>query len=204
MNESFSLASRIGATSYQFFQFSHINDRLGLSLTRKVCDKARPRLDACSTLSQDLPDASHVDVDFTASSNTLTLTVFWNAPDATHSEARLQRAARPVKLLVNEGRIEVGVLESTEASELGELALGGYLAVIVEDDEPSQCRAFHTQDRSLTSSRAYTLLISISTSSISWFIIEWLQSLFSAANRASSEAENCFAASALKPAPSCV
>jgi hypothetical protein len=129
------LSERFAATStYQYYHLASIDQYIGVNLLARLCDSKPPALHACKDQVQELENASYIDVDFDAISHALVFTAFWNS----HRQQILpaQRDKRPIKRLRAEDTIEVGVLQSEQATEPEELSLGGYLTVIGQNDHP--------------------------------------------------------------------
>lgn len=82
--------------------------------------------------------ASHLDLDFDAISHAVTATVAWKADADWKEPLDHPNTARVIVKLREQDRVEVGVLQGEKATEPEELALGGYLSVLGEDDEPSK------------------------------------------------------------------
>ena len=130
------LAERFAASStYQYYHLASIDQYIGVNLLARLCDSKPPDLHACKDQVQELENASYIDVDFDAISHALVFTAFWNP----HRRQILpaQRDKRPIKRIRAEDTIEVGVLQSEQATEPEELSLGGYLTVIGQNDHPS-------------------------------------------------------------------
>lgn len=94
---------------------------------------------ACENEAEFATYASHLDIDYDAISHAVNLNAAWNAD----VDALVQRPGsgitdRAVIKFRENQRVEVGVLQPEKADEVEELKLGGYLAVLGENDKPSR------------------------------------------------------------------
>lgn len=97
---------------------------------------------ACEDEARYVEYAASLDLDFDAISHAVTLSATWSPDSDAETRDGESRPGsgitdRPVIKYRENHRIEVGVLQSEKADEVEELSLGGYLAVLGEDDKPS-------------------------------------------------------------------
>lgn len=127
------------AFSYQYYHLStdersnFVNAFLG-----EMCNVnpvGSPFYDACWSSLIELANANSIDFDFGSESRHATLTARWGRPQGMRDDSQ-KRAS--LQELAEDDRLEVGVLESQQAKNAGELSLGGYLTVVGENDHPSK------------------------------------------------------------------
>lgn len=141
--ESFTRPSQLSETfsssaSYQYFQvlpsLVHFNDYLQ---TNGWKTDLKAKL-ACENEAEFATYAASLDVDYDAISHAVSLSAAWSAD----ADALVQRPGsgitdRTVVKFREDHRVEVGILAPEKADEVEELKLGGYLAVLGENDKPS-------------------------------------------------------------------
>ena len=88
-----------------------------------------------------MSQASHIDLDFDAITQALTVNVLWEAPN-TSRNTLVARRARPIRKLRNEDRVEVGIFHREGSTEPEEMSFGGFLTVIGQDDNPSMSDSY--------------------------------------------------------------
>lgn len=120
---------------YQYYHLGSVDQYIGVNLLERLCTGEPSALHACKEQVQDLENATYIDVDFDAISHALILTAFWNPNRRQILPSR--RHQRSIKQTDCGETIEVGVLQSEEATEPEELSMGGYLTVIGESERPS-------------------------------------------------------------------
>lgn len=122
------------ASSYQYF---HGPDALSI-LSTYIRSQLCPTLDFGSDLHQlchliaKASNAAYVDYDYDAISHALTVTIL--SPPSTAGYSR-QNTLPPAKYR-SDHRLEVGILAPEDAKEPEELKLGGFLAVVGDDEKP--------------------------------------------------------------------
>ncbi|KAF1813483.1 protein pbn1 [Eremomyces bilateralis CBS 781.70] len=122
------LSERFSASSS--LQYYHVTPSLK-DLVAYLKEKICPRSDEkCIRDAASLLDAKYLDMDYDAISHSLTVTAFWDraCPNSPWTETHLRRESSET--------IEIGVLNAEKASEPEEQSLGGFLAVLGQDDEP--------------------------------------------------------------------
>lgn len=144
VRESFSrppvLSERFaGSATWQFYSvlpsLEHFAERLKAVFCAKA-DSLKVKL-ACEGEAESLEYAQGMDVDFDVVGGVLTVTGVWG-PDAKRDGGGKAITSRSVAKLREDEVIEVGVLQGEKAEEAEEMSLGGYLAVLGEDEGASK------------------------------------------------------------------
>lgn len=81
--------------------------------------------------------ADLVAIDYDATTDTTTLSMFWSQP---HSETWTE----DIGITGSNGKVEVGILSNEKAIDPEDLTLGGYLAVVGQDSKLSMFSASFT------------------------------------------------------------
>lgn len=127
------------AASFQYFANLARLDQLATYLSQEVCTRhlAQGHLHACAEFSRKLSQAVSFEADFDAISRALVLTATWRIDNAVDTAGDIQRSWQ-VNQLDSDERVEVGVLSSETPDEPEELKLGGFLAVLGDDEKPGK------------------------------------------------------------------
>lgn len=144
--ESFSRPSLLSETfsaaaSYQYF---HVLPDLAVFSEYVQANACRTDLKArlaCESEADFAQYAASLDIDFDVISHAVKLAATWSADSVSGPRPGSGITDRAVVKFRENHRVEVGVLQSEKADEAEELSLGGYLAVLGENDSPSMSDA---------------------------------------------------------------
>lgn len=138
------------AASYQYF---HVLP--DLSVFREYLHDNACRSDlkarlACEDEAQFAEYAASVDIDFDTISRAVNIAATWSADVDSGERPGSGITNRAIVKFRENHRYEVGILQSEKADEIEELSLGGYLAVLGENDSPSKCTVHRNSKKPLT------------------------------------------------------
>lgn len=125
------------AASYQYY---HALPNLSVFheyLLENACHGDLKAKIACENEAEFAQYAASLDIDFDAISHAVSVSAAWSADAIAGQRPGSGITERAVVKLRENHRFEVGVLQSEKADEVEELALGGYLVVLGENDSPS-------------------------------------------------------------------
>lgn len=133
LSETFS-----SSASYQYFHVLPSLSHFDKYVQANACRSDLKARIACENEAEFATYASYVDIDYDAIGHAVDFRAAWSAD----IDALVQRPGsgitdRAVVKYREDHRFEVGVLQSEKADEIEELSLGGYLAVLGENDKPS-------------------------------------------------------------------
>ncbi|OJJ48896.1 hypothetical protein ASPZODRAFT_139850 [Penicilliopsis zonata CBS 506.65] len=119
----------------QFYSLLPSLDHFVDYIQRKICGESSG--DECRTRSHSLLSADSVDVDYDSILHTLTITGHWSPPEGGWTET-----------LGGEGRnVEIGLLGVESSNEPEEVKVGGFLAVLGQDDKLSMISTLGKRER---------------------------------------------------------
>lgn len=130
------LSERFSSSStYQYFSPLARLLHFQTYLAKTICGESKG---ACVNEAASLSYANYVDIDYDAISHAVTLTAFCRGDVKADAAKTLPRKWK------GSDSLEVGVLQAETPDEPEELKLGGYLAVVGEDDKPGiYCPPLH-------------------------------------------------------------
>lgn len=130
--ESFSqspnLTSSISSQPTQFHHNLPSIDHFVAFLQHNACDLTDIQ---CADSISYVSSADSVAIDYDATADTITLSIFWSQP---HSKTAW---AEDIGVIGPSGKVEVGILSNEKAIDPEDLTLGGYLAVVGQDSKLS-------------------------------------------------------------------
>ncbi|GAM84209.1 hypothetical protein ANO11243_022020 [Dothideomycetidae sp. 11243] len=111
--------------AYQYYQQLPLINNLVDYISANYCSGTKSA-SSCTDRVQSLQQASFLDFDYDAISQSIVVTAVW--PPTRHSSMDRKRSAND--------RVEIGILNREKATEEEQLSLGGFLTVLGDDDEP--------------------------------------------------------------------
>lgn len=144
VEESFSrphvLSERFaGTASWQYFSpgMQGAEKMIGTWVLGKACPNEKGEDGRCWGKFKRLEEAIYVDLDFDAIAQTATITGVWS-PFSSNGRANgeVEPIGRVIRKYRESDRVEVGALQVEESEDDEELALGGFLTVLGEDEKP--------------------------------------------------------------------
>ncbi|KAL1957662.1 hypothetical protein VTO42DRAFT_5639 [Malbranchea cinnamomea] len=121
---SFISSSVASTRSVQFYQLIPSLENLVTYIQQKIC---RQEDHVCYEYASTLEFADYADIDYEATSSFLSITSYW-------SQAPHEEGWRDNHKFRGEGRVEVGILTMQEPTGPAELRVGGFLAVVGENE----------------------------------------------------------------------
>lgn len=145
------------SASFQYYQLLPSLEDFSTHITEKLCASKDPQCLARARLAD---SADYLDVDYDSVSQKLVLGTY------RHQSPKADGRWNEGLERIGDAKLEIGVLAPEVATEPEQLKLGGFLAVVGEDDRPSKlCSAIACSMFDIDG-RAYAVLFPISTPSL--------------------------------------